>query len=67
MGTSLIAETDQDGRIAHVWHWPHDQRCARPIGAGKIRDDELRIAEFVGAPKERILCWIEAAGVRASA
>lgn len=55
----LVAEQNEDARVAWVWHWRPGFRAPRPLqNADEVRAD-LDFAEVCGASRAEVCDWIE--------
>jgi hypothetical protein len=58
MTALLVAETDDQGDIACVWHWTAERRMARPITSESKIAFNIMDVEVFGATREAIADWL---------
>ena len=59
MSLLLVAEQDEAGAVAWVWHWRPGFLVARPLKALAEVMHDLEHAEISGASREDVVAWLD--------
>ncbi|MEL7114087.1 MAG: hypothetical protein AAGP08_00615 [Pseudomonadota bacterium] len=58
----LVAETDESGKVTHVWLSMPDWKFARPMAGNALKDSVLAASETYGASRAEIAAWVRQRG-----